>query len=208
MVIPKPEIDRPKTAHGARPITQVSVVPRSEPPKEGKIPRSTSSHGSKFVKICDDTESLGTIPEYIKKYKSRVSFENYPESSASFRSSLKPIEAPRPQTRRPQTPKFSTNLEKIPEEHETIGDGEIMMSKFNNEMHNIKVLQKTLEEKVESLDNMLKSDYRKEVENLMKKNEALNKSLKHKADENLKLKQALFELRGSQRSSETASNRT
>lgn len=218
---------RPRTSHVPKFIPQPSYVHETQ--SEVKQSRPKTSHGSKFVR--PDQESLGTFPEYAKSYRSRVSFENYPETSSDRRSSLK-TEPPRPRTRRPQTPRFATDLEKIPEEPESIGDSEDSFTKFNSEISNLKILlqegikglkdnceesQKTLQEKVEMLEMKLKQEYQKELEvrtkdksreiaNLMKKNEALNTSLKHKADEILKLKREIIELK--ERTSEASSIRT
>lgn len=223
---PSTSAQRPKTSYVPRPVQVHKETPEISKPLKA---RPQTSHCSKFVR--SEADALGIVPEYVKSFKSRVSFEKYSEHCGDRRSTLK-NELPKPRPRRPQTPGFITNLEKIPEEPEPIGDGENLFRKISSEILMLKELieglkvncddsHKKLQERVDFLESKIKKEYQKEFElhtndksreiaNLMKKNEALNTSLKHKADENLKLKRELSELKALQRSSisETASTRT
>lgn len=184
-----------------------------------KLDRSTRA--IKYVEDHSETSTvaheLGSVPEYVKKYKSRVSFEKFPQTSTTL------LKQEISRARRPQTPKFISRLEAIPEEPEVIGDGEqdeASMKKFQSEFANLKQFvkssidslktnceesEKSLFENLESLNMRItrhKKEYElanreksQEIQNWKKKNEALNTSLKHKTDENFKLKRELNELK-------------
>lgn len=234
--------NRPKTSHVPVKIhqeTPIDDVPKDVKPSRPKT-ANIKSVQSETDSMTTQPDSLGNIPDYLKKYKNRVSFEKYPESLEDRRTSLKKVEkiekteTPKPRARRPQTPKFVTNLDKIQEEPESIGDGSESYTKFNSEINELKVLveeaikglkdnceesHKSLQEKVETLDMKLKKQYQmelelqtktktREIQNLIKKNEALNTSLKFKSDENQKLKRELLAFKQKQNLSETTSNRT
>lgn len=202
---------------------------------ETKSMPATHRSPSKFVPSVDHSESsgsheLGVVPEYIKKLKShRV---NFPESKYEKPEMM----AKKPSSiRRPTTPRFTSRLEKIPEDSEpiSIGDGKKeTVSKFQSEINDLKQFvetsidnikancedsQKALFKNFEALNAKVEEAHKngfessvlktREIANLMKKNDALNTSLKHKADENVKLKRELAELRNELRgtSIETAS---
>lgn len=226
--------NRPKTSHERQilppmedPIASESIVTIHQRPqtshgnKQPSSARPVEFLRSKFQPIDDQNFELGIVPDYLKKYKCRVSFEKFPGIDSSPQASSSKASSSKT-NRRPLTPRFSSRLEKIDEEPELIGDGdqdEESFTKFQSEIDNLKQAvtksidtvkinceetQKSLFEKVESL-NMKMARHQKELElsrdktreiaNLLKKNEALNTSLKHKADENLKLKRELNELK-------------
>lgn len=189
--IPLEPYQRPQTSHIPKLISEVTFS--DEPPKEVKVTRPKTSHASKFIQspVVSYPKSFEKFPESPKVSKTRVSFEIIPETSSDRRSSLK-TEPPKPRTRRPQTPRFMTNLERIPEEPESIGDGEDSFSKFhsedsfskfNSEISNLKAIiqesikglkdnceesQKALEEQLEMLDVKMKQEYQKQLESLSK----------------------------------------
>ena len=124
--------------------------------------------------------------------------------------------------RRPQTPRFAARLEKIAEEPEAIGDTDKDLGLYHKEIDSLKSFvvvtcedtKKNLLNNIEGLTakidehhtRMTEStkDKSRETVNLKMKNDALNTSLKHKAEENARLKREVRELK---KNSETASSR-
>lgn len=123
--------------------------------------------------------------------------------------------------RLPLTPRFSSRLEKIAEEPVAIGDTDKDLSLYHKEINSLKSFivitcedtKKNLLNNIEGLTakidehhiRMTEStkDKSRETVNLKMRNDALNTSLKHKAEENARLKREVRELK---KNSETASS--